>query len=93
MTDERVHEVTDMLQEDFPSAFPKKPAEKVALKIGIHKDLYSWADSHAVSHREIVKVLYWWCRGRRYQRALARGNRYDLYGDQVGQPVVDLSIL
>ena len=83
MTDERIHEITDWLQDDFPRAFPKKPAPKLALKIGIHRDLFPWAEMKGVSRKELGKVLYNWCRGRRYQLALVNGGRYDLTGKLV----------
>lgn len=37
-----------LLQKHFPLAFPKKPASKVPLKIGIHEDLLAQADQLAI---------------------------------------------
>ena len=78
---ERIKELTQQIQQDFPALFPAKPAPKVALKVGIYEDLHGWALTHSVSDEELGAVLHYWCRGYRYKVALMAGKRYGLHGE------------
>ena len=78
---ERIKELTQQIQQDFPALFPAKPAPKVALKVGIYEDLHEWALAHSVSDEELGAVLYYWCRGYRYKSALLTGKRHGLHGE------------
>ncbi|WP_130392944.1 ProQ/FinO family protein [Cupriavidus agavae] len=74
------------LQKRFPLAFPKKPAPKVALKVGILEDLLGVKDELRLSAEEIRAVLSMWCRGIRYWEAMVEGApRVALDGTVVGQ--------
>lgn len=74
-----------LLQKHFPLAFPKKPAPKVPLKIGIHHDLVAQAEQLGLSAIEIRAVLKKWCRGKRYRECLVAGAvRVDLQGQACG---------
>ncbi len=72
---ERIKELTQQIQQDFPALFPAKPAQKVALKVGIYEDLRGW---NGATDQEISEVLHYWCRGYRYKVALMAGKRYGL---------------
>ena len=78
---ERIKELTQQIQQDFPALFPAKPAPKVALKIGIYEDLHEWALAHGASDEELGAVLHYWCRGYRYKLALLAGKRHGLHGE------------
>lgn len=54
------------LQKRFPEAFPKNPAPKIPLKIGIFDDLISHMAELKLSHTELRDALKIWCRGNRY---------------------------
>ena len=81
-----VSELIDIIQEEFPAAFPQKPDKKVPLKIGIYEDLLEWGTARGYSTSKIRRVLGAWCQGRRYYEALtAEGAvRVDLYGNAIG---------
>lgn len=71
------------LQQRFPLAFPKNPAPKVPLKIGIFADLQAQALEH--SEAELRDALRTWCRGARYWACLTEGaQRVDLAGEAAG---------
>lgn len=73
------------LQKQFPLAFPKKPAPKVPLKIGIHKDLLEYAESLGISKNDVRAAVKKWCRSNRYSECLSVGAaRVDLKGNEVG---------
>lgn len=73
------------LQKQFPLAFPKKPAAKVPLKIGIHKDLLQLAEQLGIDKNDIRNAVKKWCRGKRYAECLVAGAaRLDLNGNAVG---------
>jgi len=73
------------LQKRFPKAFPKNPAPKVPLKIGIFEDLLTHAKELALTETELRNAVRTWCRGARYWACLAEGaQRVDLNGQEAG---------
>jgi len=73
------------LQRHFPHAFPRSPAPKVPLKVGILKDVLARAASLGLSERDARIGLKLWCRGRRYWTCLIEGDeRVDLTGATTG---------
>ncbi|WP_019448409.1 ProQ/FinO family protein [Cupriavidus sp. BIS7] len=73
------------LQKQFPKAFPKNPAPKVPLKIGIFEDLLTHAKSLSLTEAELRDAIRTWCRGARYWACLTEGaQRVDLAGQEVG---------
>ena len=74
----RIDEITTKLQDSFPKLFTRRPDPKVALKIGIRKDLLSWATENNITEDELGRTLANWCCGRRYKEALKTKKRYDL---------------
>lgn len=75
----------NMLQRHFPHAFPRSPALKVPLKVGILKDVLARAASLGLSERDIRNGVKMWCRGQRYWTCLVEGNaRVDLTGAITG---------
>ncbi|SEK07558.1 ProQ/FinO family protein [Paraburkholderia diazotrophica] len=74
------------LQKRFPLAFPKNPAPKVALKIGILEDLLAQAGELKLTEQEIRDAVSTWCRGSRYWASLTEGApRVDLTGTETGK--------
>ncbi|MFC0401935.1 ProQ/FinO family protein [Paraburkholderia rhizosphaerae] len=74
------------LQKRFPAAFPKKPAPKLPLKIGILEDLLPHAQELSLSEAEVREAIATWCRGSRYWMSLTEGAaRVDLNGAPAGQ--------
>ncbi|WP_042875794.1 ProQ/FinO family protein [Cupriavidus necator] len=74
------------LQRRFPLAFPKNPAPKVPLKIGIFEDLLPYAQDLSLSEAELREAIKTWCRGARYWACLIEGaSRMDLAGQEAGQ--------
>lgn len=74
------------LQKRFPIAFPKNPAPKLPLKIGIFEDLVVHAKELSLSEAELRDAIKTWCRGSRYWTCLAEGAaRVDLTGAPAGQ--------
>ena len=68
----------DYWQEQFPVAFPKKPAPKVPLKIGIGQPydmLFLASYSVGATQSDIQNALHLWCRGRRYWQSF-KVNKY-----------------
>ncbi|MWL91273.1 ProQ/FinO family protein [Cupriavidus sp. SW-Y-13] len=61
------------LQKRFPLSFPKKPAPKAPLKVGILQDLLSQKSELSLSEDEIRAALSTWCRGIRYWEAVVEG--------------------
>jgi len=73
------------LQKQFPKAFPKNPAPKVPLKIGIFEDLLTHAKSLSLTEAELRDAIRTWCRGARYWACLTEGaQRVDLSGQEAG---------
>jgi len=74
------------LQKRFPSTFPKNPAPKVPLKVGILDDLLKAAPELQLSEKEVRDAIKVWCRGTRYWNCLVEGvPRVDLTGAAVGE--------
>lgn len=74
------------LQKQFPQAFPKKPAPKLPLKLGIHKDLYAQAEALKLTNAEIKEAVKTWCQGSRYWACMTEGAaRLDLNGEPAGE--------
>ncbi|KAI3591209.1 Activator of osmoprotectant transporter ProP [Cupriavidus sp. U2] len=74
------------LQKKFPLAFPKNPAPKVPLKIGIFDDLLTHATELGLSEAELREAIRTWCRGARYWTCLTQGApRLDLAGQPAGE--------
>jgi ProP effector len=74
------------LQKRFPLAFPKNPAPKVPLKVGIFEDLMKHAEELQLSERELRSAIKVWCRGNRYWTSLVEGAaRVDLAGAAAGE--------
>lgn len=48
--------IIGLLQKKFPLAFPKNPASKVPLKIGIHKDILEQADQLGIDKVRLLKL-------------------------------------
>lgn len=73
------------LQHAFPKAFPKKPAPRVALKLGIVEDLYAHTAKLRLSEDEIKAAIAAWCSVGRYWAALGKDAvRVDLNGEPAG---------
>jgi ProP effector len=74
------------LQKRFSVAFPKNPAPKLPLKIGIFEDLVAHAKELSLSEAELRDAIKTWCRGSRYWKCLVEGAaRVDLTGAAAGQ--------
>ena len=74
------------LQKRFPLAFPRNPAPKVPLKIGIFEDLMAHSQELGVSEAELREALKTWCRGSRYWACLVEdAARVDLAGVEAGR--------
>ncbi|MBB5413283.1 ProP effector [Paraburkholderia sp. HC6.4b] len=74
------------LQKRFPVAFPKNPAPKLPLKIGIFEDLVVHAKEVSLSEAELRDAIKTWCRGGRYWKSLVEGAaRVDLAGVEAGK--------
>lgn len=74
------------LQKRFPLAFPKNPAPKVPLKVGIFEDLLQHAGTLALDEAMLREAVRTWCRGTRYWTCMVEGvERVDLAGQPAGQ--------
>jgi ProP effector len=74
------------LQKKFPRAFPKNPAPKVPLKVGIFEDLLIHATELGLTAPELRAAIKTWCRGSRYWTCLVEGAaRVDLSGGEAGR--------
>jgi ProP effector len=74
------------LQKRFPLAFPKNPAPKVPLKVGIFEDLMTHAEELGLNEKELRSAIKVWCRGNRYWTCLVQGApRIDLTGGAAGE--------
>ncbi|WP_425267496.1 ProQ/FinO family protein [Cupriavidus lacunae] len=73
------------LQNRFPQTFPKNPAPKVPLKIGIFADLVQHAQELVLKEAELGEAIRTCCRGTRYWTCLVEGaSRVDLAGQEAG---------
>lgn len=73
------------LQRQFPKAFPKKPAAKVPLKLGVLEDLQQHAKALQLTADEIKVAVKTWCDGRRYWDCMVEAAaRVDLNGEPAG---------
>lgn len=73
------------LQQLYPKIFPRSPAAKIPLKIGIHKDLAEQADKLKLEPEILLKAIGTWCRGARYWASVQEGAvRVDLAGNEAG---------
>jgi len=73
------------LQQQFPRAFPKKPADKIPLKLGIHQDLIAHAQALRLQEAQIKEAIGAWCQGSRYWACLTLDAvRVDLNGEAAG---------
>ncbi|GAB5097879.1 ProQ/FinO family protein [Caballeronia sp. HLA56] len=73
------------LQRHFPRAFPRSPAPKVPLKVGILNAVLARAASLRLSERDARNGVKLWCRGQRYWTCLIEGAvRVDLAGASAG---------
>jgi ProP effector len=73
------------LQRHFPHAFPRSPAPKVPLKVGILKDVLAQPVSLGLSERDARNGVKLWCRGHSYWTCLTEGSaRVDLAGAITG---------
>jgi ProP effector len=78
------------LQRRFPRAFPKNPAPKVPLKVGIWEDLARDAQSIGLTEAELRDAMSTWCRGNRYWSCLVEDAvRVDLNGNEAGRVTRD----
>ena len=78
--------IIGLLQKKLPLAFPKKPAAKVPLKIGIHKDILEQAEQLCINENELRAAIKIWCWGNRYWECLVEDSvRIDLNGNAAGQ--------
>ncbi|MGH8778141.1 ProQ/FinO family protein [Paraburkholderia sp.] len=74
------------LQKRFPLAFPKNPAPKVPLKVGVFEDLLTHAKVLGVDEAGLRDALRTWCRGSRYWACMVEGaKRVDLEGNEAGE--------
>lgn len=74
------------LQKRFPNVFPKNPAPKLPLKVGIFEDLVVHAKELSLSETELRDAIKTWCRGSRYWKCLVEGAaRVDLTGAEAGK--------
>ena len=73
------------LQKLFPRTFPKNPAPKRPLKIGIYADLVARKDEIALDEARLKEALSKWCRTRRYWASIIEGApRVNLDGEPDG---------
>lgn len=78
------------LQRKFPCAFPKNPAPKVPLKVGIWDDLAREAQAVGLNEAELREAMSTWCRGNRYWSCLVEDAvRVDLQGNEAGRVTHD----
>ena len=77
--------VIRQLQKQFPKAFPKNPAPKVPLKIGIHRDLLEQSELLKTSRKALREAIKTWCSGNRYWACIVENAvRVDLKGESAG---------
>lgn len=73
------------LQRHFPKAFPKNPAPKLPLKLGVLADLVQHAQALQLDEAQIKEAVKTWCDGRRYWTCMVEdAPRVDLNGEPSG---------
>ncbi|MEN4922132.1 ProQ/FinO family protein [Achromobacter spanius] len=73
------------LQRHFPKAFPKNPAPKLPLKLGVLADLVQHAEALQLDEAQIKEAVKTWCDGRRYWASMVEdAPRVDLNGEPSG---------
>lgn len=73
------------LQRHFPKAFPKNPAPKLPLKLGVLADLVQHAEQLQLDEAQIKEAVKTWCDGRRYWAGMVENApRVDLNGEPSG---------
>lgn len=73
------------LQRLFPKTFPKNPAPKLPLKIGIHKELVERTQEIGIDAEALTEAIKTWCRGNRYWACVVEdAPRIDLDGNPAG---------
>jgi ProP effector len=78
--------VIGQLQKRFPKAFPKNPAPKLPMKIGIHRDLLEQSEQLGISKKALREAIKTWCWGNRYWACIVEDAiRVDLNGDEAGR--------
>jgi ProP effector len=78
--------VIGQLQKRFPKAFPKNPAPKLPMKIGIHRDLLEQSELLGISKKALREAIKTWCWGNRYWACIVEDAvRVDLNGDEAGR--------
>jgi ProP effector len=78
--------VIGQLQKRFPKAFPKNPAPKLPMKIGIHRDLLEQSEPLGISKKALREAIKTWCWGNRYWACVVEDAvRVDLSGDEAGR--------
>lgn len=74
------------LQKRFPKAFPKNPAPKLPLKVGIFKDLLQHTEELGLDEAALRDAIKVWCWGSRYWACIVENAmRVDLNGEDAGQ--------
>jgi len=74
------------LQKHFPKAFPKNPAPKLPMKIGIHRDLLEQSEQLGISRKTLREAIKTWCWGNRYWACVVEDAvRVDLTGEEAGR--------
>jgi ProP effector len=78
--------VIGQLQKRFPQAFPKNPAPKLPMKIGIHRDLLEQSEQLGVSKKALREAIKIWCGGNGCWACIVEDSiRVDLNGDEAGR--------
>ncbi|WJV25538.1 MULTISPECIES: ProQ/FinO family protein [Pseudomonas] len=73
------------LQKSFPLAFPRSPAPKVPLKVGIYQDAVQHLERLGITSEQLKRAIATWCRGARYWSSLVENAaRVNLNGEPVG---------
>jgi ProP effector len=74
------------LQKRYPRTFPKSPAPKVPLKVGIYRDLLQHREELGLSETALRDAIKTWCRGSRYWACVVENAvRVDLAGSGAGR--------
>lgn len=77
--------VIGRLQKLFPVAFPKNPAPKVPLKVGILDDLIARSVEIRISEEDLKNAIQAWCKSQRYWSVIIEGaTRINLDGNPAG---------
>lgn len=78
--------VIGLLQRRFPKAFPKNPAPKLPLKVGIFEDALAQVGELGITEAELRDAIRTWCKGTRYWDCMVTGvPRVDLTGQAAGE--------